>query len=239
MVVYTQIYSFYIPFCRVVNFLLIFALSNHTNSTSMNYLAHLALSHDNSSVMLGNFIGDFVKGSNYSRYSPKVRAGILLHRKIDDFTDNHPIVHETNLFLKDAYGRYAGIITDMYYDHFLANNWVDCRHVSANFKSDVSLAKFVSRVHRIMLFNYFRLPGEVKRMLPFLIKSRRLENYANISGLARSLNIMARNTSLPANTQDAMKILKDNYDIFLGHFNTFYPQIQAMADEELKDIQPD
>jgi len=205
----------------------------------MNYLAHLALSHDNSSVMLGNFIGDFVKGSDYSRYSPKVRTGILLHRKIDDFTDNHPIVRETNSFLKDAYGRYAGIITDMYYDHFLANNWAESRQMSVNFKSEVKLAKFVSRVHRIMLFNYFRLPGEVKKMLPFLIKSRRLENYANMSGLARSLNIMARNTSLPSNTQDAIKILKDNYNLFCNQFKSFYPQIQAMVDDELKDVFPD
>lgn len=108
----------------------------------MNYLAHLALSHDNSGVMLGNFIGDYVKGSNYSRYSPKVRTGILLHRKIDDFTDNHPIVKESSLLLKDAYGRYAGVIVDMFYDHFLASDW-------DKYHPNQPLGKFVSRVHQI------------------------------------------------------------------------------------------
>lgn len=198
----------------------------------MNYLAHLALSHDNSGVMLGNFIGDYVKGSNYSRYSPKVRTGILLHRKIDDFTDNHPIVKESSLLLKDAYGRYAGVIVDMFYDHFLASDW-------DKYHPNQPLGKFVSRVHRILLLNYFRVPGDVKKMMPFLIKSRRLENYANFAGLSRALNIMARNTSLPCNTQDAIRCLHDNYDLFHSHFEEFFPLVREMVDEEIRDIQPD
>ena len=71
-------------------------------------------------------------------------------------------------------------------------------------------------------------------MLPFLIKSRRLENYANFGGIARALNIMARNTSLPDNTQEAIGCLKDNYATFEQHFRTFYPQVVAMVDETLK-----
>lgn len=204
----------------------------------MNYLAHLALSHENSGVMLGNFIGDYIKGSNYSSYSPYVRTGILLHRRIDDFTDNHPIVKESNLLLKDSFGRYSGVISDMFYDHFLALRWTEMQATLPHMPQ-TTLGKFVCRVHRILLFNYFRLPGDMKKMLPFLIKSRRLENYANLPGLARSLNIMARNTSLPTNTQDAIKVLKDNYTIFEQQFRDFYPQIQAMADEELKDVYND
>lgn len=196
----------------------------------MNYLAHLALSHDNSDVMLGNFIGDFVKGSKYSSYSPMVRTGILLHRKIDSYTDSHPIVKESAALLKDIYGRYSGIIVDMFYDHFLAVNWNE-------FYPEKPLNKFVNRAHKIMLINYFRLPNEVKKMLPFIIKTRRLEKYANMAVLARALNIMARNTSLPCNTNDAIKILRQNYEIFREQFFSFYPDIVAMVDEELKDVQ--
>ena len=196
----------------------------------MNYLAHLALSHDNSDVMLGNFIGDFVKGNKYSSYSPMVRTGILLHRKIDAFTDAHPIVKESSEMLKDLYGRYSGIIVDMFYDHFLAVNWNE-------FYPEKPLGKFVNRVHKILLLNYFRLPSEAKKMLPFLIKTRRLEKYANMAVLARALNIMARNTSLPGNTNDAIKILRQNYETFRDQFFRFYPEITAMVDEELKDVQ--
>lgn len=196
----------------------------------MNYLAHLALSHDNPDIMLGNFIGDFVKGNAYMRFSPSVRTGILLHRKIDDFTDHHPVVRESTALLRPTYGHYSGIITDMFYDHLLAANWDE-------FHPSMPLPKFVNKVHRTLLFNYLRLPGEVKRLLPFLIKSRRLENYANFGGLARALNIMSRNTSLPSDTPAAIKCLKDNYELFEQHFRTFYPAVTAMIDEELKDVQ--
>ncbi len=196
----------------------------------MNYLAHLALSHDNSDIMLGNFIGDFVKGNNYSRYSPRVRTGILLHRKIDAFTDQNATVKESTAILRPAYGHYASIITDIFYDHFLARNWDE-------FHPTIHLPRFVNRTHKILLLNYFRLPGEAKRLLPFLIKSRRLENYANMGGLARALNIMSRNTSLPSNTSQAIDCLKENYELFEQHFRTFFPQVTAMVDEEIKNYQ--
>lgn len=194
----------------------------------VNYLAHLALSHDNSDIMLGNFIGDFVKGNNFNRYKPNVRTGILLHRQIDSFTDSNEIVIQSTQLLKDVYGRYASIIVDIFYDHFLAANWNE-------FHPTMSLSSFVNKAHKILLLNYFRLPNDVKKMLPFLIKSRRLENYANFGGIARALNIMARNTSLPDNTQEAISCLKDNYATFEQHFRAFYPQIVAMVDNVLKD----
>ena len=198
----------------------------------MNYLAHLSLSHCNSEVMLGNFIGDFVKGSNYSRYSPRVQTGILLHRKIDVFTDNHELVKASAVLFRESYGKYAGVIVDMIFDHFLASNW-------DKYYPEITLGKFVSRVHRILLLNYLRVPDGVKKMLPFLIKSRRLENYANMAGLARALNIMARNTSLPCNTKDAMACLDKNYELFYRYFSEFYPQIQSMVDEELEGVYAD
>ena len=55
----------------------------------MNYLGHLVLSGQDDEVLLGNFMADAVKGSSYKMYSTGVQKGILLHRKIDDFTDKH------------------------------------------------------------------------------------------------------------------------------------------------------
>ncbi len=195
----------------------------------MNFLAHLSLSHDNSDVMLGNFIGDFVKGQNYSRYSPKVRTGILLHRKIDTFTDQHEIVKESTALLRPIFGHYSPILVDMFYDHFLAANFEE-------FHPSMSLHSFVNKTHKVLILNYFRLPNEVKRLLPFLIKSRRLENYKSLGGLARALNIMGRNTSLPENTNEAIKCLKEHYEVFEGHFRAFFPEVEAMVDEEIKDF---
>ena len=62
----------------------------------MNFLAHLYLSGEDDEVKLGNFIGDYVKGSKYLEYAEKIKKGILLHRKIDSFTDSHPLIKEAS-----------------------------------------------------------------------------------------------------------------------------------------------
>ena len=195
----------------------------------MNYLAHLALSHLCPEVMVGNFIGDCVKGRDYDRYSPLVRTGLLLHRRIDSFTDSHPTVLASISMLRPAYRHYAGIVCDMFYDHLLAANWGEVYPA-------MRLKDFVGKAHRTLLLNYFRMPGKMRGLLPFLIKSKRLEGYATAAGLARSLNIMSRETSLPARTGEAIECLNANYALFTEQFFDFYPQVRAMCDEFLAGI---
>ncbi len=193
----------------------------------MNYLAHLFLSGNDHHVMIGNFIGDYVKGNRYDKYAPGIRKGILLHRRIDEFTDKHAVVKQSASMLYDHYGRYSGIITDMFYDHLLASGW--------EIYSDTDLSDFVSGVHKLLLHNYFKLPARVKGFLPFLIKNRGLENYKNISGLHRALTIMSNRSSLPAKTDVAIKILEENYEEFRNQFNTFFPEAIKMSEEFLRE----
>ena len=61
----------------------------------MNFLAHLYLSGSDPMVKVGNFIGDHVKGNAYQNYEIGIQQGILLHRKIDFFTDTHPLVKQS------------------------------------------------------------------------------------------------------------------------------------------------
>ncbi len=89
----------------------------------MNYLAHLYLSGSNEDVLVGNYIADGIKGEDKSNYKPGVIKGVQLHKKIDDFTDTHPIFKTSAKRLTENYGHYAWVIVDIYYDHFLANNW--------------------------------------------------------------------------------------------------------------------
>ena len=56
---------------------------------TMNYLAHVYLSGSDKDLIIGNFIADHVKGKAYLDYPETIQKGILLHRKIDDFTDRH------------------------------------------------------------------------------------------------------------------------------------------------------
>ncbi len=194
----------------------------------MNFLAHLYLSGDNPQVQIGNFIGDHVKGRDYEKYAPMIKQGILLHRKIDHFTDTHPIVKSSIKRLSDRYGRYAGIVTDVFYDHYLGVNWSQY--------SDVPLHQYVSKVHKVLLRNYFSLPAAVRRFLPFMVKSRRLETYATRDGIYKSLNIMANYSSLPDEASWAMQQMDAHNQSFNDEFVAFFEEVKAMAAKKLSQI---
>lgn len=183
----------------------------------MNYLAHIYLSGDSEEIKLGNFIGDFVKGNRHQQFPEKVARGIILHRNIDTFTDQHATVKECIKLLRPGYGKYAGIIADVFFDHFLASNW-------SNY-SVYSLRHFAKNAHAVFLSNFFSLPLPVKQFLPFLIQHKRLESYANRENLFHVLEIMSRRTSLPANSGWAMQILHQEYEQFETLFLSFFPEM--------------
>ena len=189
----------------------------------MNYLAHLYLSGESDDVMLGNFIGDYVKGNQYVNYKKEVQYGILMHRKIDSFTDNHPLFKRCSVRFKKKYGRYSGIITDIIFDHFLAKYWCDY--------SVCTLREFAKHVHAVLLSNFIHLPIRVKGFLPFLIQHKRLESYAEFEGIRQSLEIMGRRTSLPDEADYAMQVLIDEFQMIKEEFDEFFPELMQYAEQ--------
>lgn len=183
----------------------------------MNYLSHIYLSGESEEIILGNFIGDYVKGQQILNYPGDVAKGIFLHRQIDSFTDSHPVIIECIVKLRPAFGKYAGIVIDIFLDHFLAVNWSDYSHEK--------LSSFTKRFHAVLLANFFQLPAQVKLFVPFLIQHKRLQSYASFEGVEKTLRIMAKHTSLPAETEFALKILEEEYQFFNDAFHRFFPEI--------------
>lgn len=189
----------------------------------MNFLAHIYLSGESEEIKLGNFVGDFVKGRQFLKYPDTVAKGILLHRQIDSFTDSHAIVRECILKLRPGFGKYSGIVVDIFLDHLLAVNW--------QLYSFEKLSVFTKRFHAVLLSNFFQLPSEVKLFLPFLIQNKRLQSYSSFEGIEKTLSIMVKHTSLPSETKYAMKILEDEYVFFNNSFNQFFPEIISFIEK--------
>ncbi len=194
----------------------------------MNYLAHIYLSGDSEKQLVGNFIGDYVKGNKYLQYDDEVARGILLHRKIDSFTDEHPLQKEAKLLFRSEFGLYSGIVVDFMYDHFLAKNW--------NQYSDVKLPAFAKRVHAVLLSNFTVLPRRVQGFLPFLIQNKRLLSYASIDGIIQSLKIMSNYSSLPNKSEVARTILIDNYSEIEANFTAFFAELINYVVEDQKVV---
>ncbi len=190
----------------------------------MNYLAHIYLSGDSDEIKLGNFIGDYVKGNQYQNYPEMVSFGIRMHRSIDSFTDQHSDVKAVNQMLKPGYGRYSGVVSDIFFDHFLASNFDEY--------SVYSLPQFSKQAYSVFLANFGLLPFRVKQFLPFMIHHKRLESYARRETMIHVLEIMSNRTSLPANSQWAFQLLNQEYDRLESLFRSFFAELTTFVESE-------
>lgn len=194
----------------------------------MNYLAHIYLSGKDESVQLGNFFADSIKGKSYLNYPKKIQYGILLHRQIDSFTDNHPVLRKSKLRLDEGFGLYKGIIIDIFYDHFLAKNWSDY--------SDITLEDFSNDFYNLLWNNFDVLPVSSQRMVPFLVDEKWLQSYAQIDGIEKVLIGMNKRTNNRSKMHLAISDLNKHYDAFEKDFTLFFEDIMVFAEEQLQLI---
>ncbi len=193
----------------------------------MNFLAHLYLSGDRPRVMVGNFIGDFVKGRNLSeRFEKEIVMGIELHRSIDHFTDTHKIVQQSKKRLSAKYRHYSGVIVDVFYDHFLAANWADYH--------SLGLESFAQTAYSTLGDFEQILPDDVRSMLPYMIKGNWLLNYSKVEGVHRALSGMASRTPYESKMEQASVDLREQYEVFAADFAAFFPQLKDFAEEYLR-----
>jgi acyl carrier protein phosphodiesterase len=186
----------------------------------MNFLAHLSLSGDDPKIMIGNFIGDFVKGKQaLSAYEKEIQFGIELHRSIDAYTDRHPLVKESKKRLSGKYRHYSGVIVDMYFDHFLSRYWQEFH--------DVSLESFSRRSYKLLEDHRSILPDRVRGMLPYMVRGNWLVGYGTIDGIGQALSGMARRTPFESKMEEAAVDLKDNYELFRLDFMNFFPELRT------------
>ncbi|MCD4681494.1 MAG: ACP phosphodiesterase [Bacteroidales bacterium] len=190
----------------------------------MNFLAHIYLSGNNEDLIFGNFIADAVKGKAVENYRISIQEGIRLHRDIDNFTDKHHIFKKSRQRLMDKYHKFSGVIVDMYYDHFLAANWQEY--------STENLDIFVDNAYKILKRNFFLLPPRYKMILPFMISSNWLVNYAQFNRLQNNFERMAKRTTFESGMENAVFDLKKDYNQYNQEFREFFPEIIRFVNEK-------
>lgn len=183
----------------------------------MNFLAHLYLSGDNHPLMIGNFLGDFVKGKAHEDFEADIRKGILLHRKIDQYTDDHQVVLKSKQRLRPKYRHYAPVIADVFYDHFLANLWNQYHHQP--------LQEYTETFYRLTRDYREIIPEKAKRLLHYMERDNWLLNYQHLDGIHRALEGLSRRTAFASGMEDAGRDLEKNYEAYQKEFEVFFPEL--------------
>ncbi len=185
----------------------------------MNYLAHSLLSSGFNDVMIGNFIADSVKGTDaLETLRLGVREGILLHRKIDHFTDSHSAFVRSRKRLLPHHGHYSAVIVDIVYDHFLASDFEQY--------SDIDLISFTQKVYTLLSSNKMILPEKIQTMLPYMQRDNWLLNYGNLEGLGKALNGLSGRARFPNRMNVAIHDLLDQYEDFRADFHECFTDLQ-------------
>ncbi len=191
----------------------------------MNFLSHLYLSGDSEGLLIGNFIADSVKGSDFKKYPEEIQEGIILHRKIDTYTDAHEIVEQSKQRLRNKYRKYASVIVDVYYDHFLAANWEKYSHKKLN--------DFAQHTYTIIENNSELLPHKSTMFKHYMIKYDILVAYSKLEGIDRVMQGMAKRATFNSSMELSINELKEHYHLFENEFMLFFPELQSYVDSQI------
>ncbi len=186
----------------------------------MNYLVHLFLSDPSPGCLLGNLMGDFVKGRLDDRYPDPIRRGLEQHRRVDAFAQANAHFRCSKNRIDASFGHYRGILVDIFYDHFLAKNWP--HHHPQH------LEDFARDTYRLLEDHFSILPEKLQRIVPRMVARNWLVSYQKeeiidsvlrqISGRLRHPNPLAAGGGELRAHYDA---LEEDCHRFLGEARNF------------------
>ena len=191
----------------------------------MNFLAHLLLSGDDEEVIIGNYVGDFIKGrltgDKIIGWSEEFLLGVKLHRHIDMYTDEHPIVRDAKHKAADVLGKTAGIAIDIYFDYFLAKYF--------NQFCSETLNGYSARIYEVIRRNDPLIPVHMKSMVRTMIKQDWLNTYKTLEGIKLTFGRLSRRAEFLDVLNLAEEDLEKNEDFYHEKFNLFFPLLQKEA----------
>ena len=185
----------------------------------MNFLAHLYFAEKTPESMIGNMLADFIKGRAFQELSPPLQKAVLEHRQLDAYTDQHPVVKVSSNRLKENWGRYAPVLVDVFYDHYLASQWESFHHEP--------LEDFVHGFYT----SYHEIRTDLPRQFTFpmdkMIESGRLLSYRTFAGVEESLLRMNQRMRKSADLQLSISDLQTHHDLLNEDFHHFFPDAIA------------
>lgn len=190
----------------------------------MNFLAHLHIADHCNSHLMGNLLGDFVKGDPSKQYQTDISNGIKLHRFVDRITDHHDLVEECKPHFTGVARRFAPIALDMFWDHCLAKHWRTF--------SPQSLDSFVR-------YAYCEVNKQISDDLPprFLMLHSRmwsggwLQSYQDLENIEFALHRMSQRSPRMADLTTTFEVLDNEYEQLEAKFAALYQDVLRQSAE--------
>jgi acyl carrier protein phosphodiesterase len=173
-------------------------------------------------------ISDFVKGKKQFDYPPEVHVGIVLHRAIDTFTDEHAATAAAKSIFRPHYRLYSGAFADVVYDHFLAN---DASQFAGNSLLDFSQEVYTMLDKQVALF-----PTPFKQLFPYMKEHNWLYNYRELQGMKHSFQGLVRRSAYLTESTIAYGLFEEHYSVFQQCYDAFFPEVKVFALNTLAEL---
>lgn len=193
----------------------------------MNLLAHLYIAQHTHTSAAGQILGDMIKGRLDGRFSPRVEAGIHLHRRIDTFTDQHSVTAQLRQRFAPPLRRYAGILIDIGFDYCLARQWP----YYSNTPLPHATRHMLARVSAEWPHN---APTTIQQLAGLDVV---LAAYAEPAGLQRALDSVARRLHRASPLPHALPALLAEYEALAAGFDVFFPALCSHARQQARLLQ--
>ena len=187
----------------------------------MNYLGHMVLSGNDSEILFGNFIADAIKGKSYIKWPENIKKGILLHRYIDNFTDNNYNYLLGKRRFYEKFPKVGGIVNDILYDHLL---W---KYENKN--QTLQLNQKVIRFYKILDDFTEKMPEKINHLYTYMRRDNWLNNYQYEEGMRKILENMGKRIKYSKNLALSFEIYKNSSLDFEKEFELFYNEIKDKA----------
>jgi len=196
----------------------------------LNYLAHALLSQPHPLSLLGNLAGDHIKGRlEDSQLSPLLVAGLRRHRAVDMRSDTHPAYREMRALFPQGQRRFAGILLDVLFDHFLCRHWP--RYC------ETELPAFRNEVYAAIGSHAQVLPRSEEALLRRWAELEWLSVYANYDGVVAVLERLVRRARRPLPLPALLAVAERHGPEFeAGFLQLFDDLLAAFAEDGRPDL---
>lgn len=198
----------------------------------MNFLAHClipdrALEHTHPDLIAGGFVGDFLKGPVPDELPAALAAGIRLHRRIDAYSNRHPVIRRSCDRFPPELRRFAPIFVDVVADHLLAVHWE--RYHPA------PLPAFTAEAYAAIGPHVHRLPERGRRFFDYMREQDLLARYRGAEAMHQGLRSVTRRLDRQGLNQAMANAVDRELPGLEEDFLTYFPDLVDHAAAWLAD----
>lgn len=189
----------------------------------MNYLAHCFLAQKDAESLLGNLLGDFIKGADLKNQPERVLLGLENHQAVDRFTDQHAALRPLKQALSKERRRFSGIISDVVFDHFLSKHWQQF--------SDQDIEIFIEHCYTEILSVQHLMHHSMRRAMVFMVEDDGLRINRELNGIGQTLDRLSQRIRFENKLRGAINEVEANYSAYEDGFLALFPDLKTYIEQ--------